>query len=121
MARRVDEGKLLEWESRLANFESSGLSVAAFCRQKKITPARFYYWARRVREAGRVGKRVGLETDEKKSPTTVQASWAEVFVGDSVRVRLPQDPQLIGAVIQELQTSGRASPLFERIELVAGQ
>lgn len=121
MARRLDEVKLLEWERRLAHFESSGLSVAAFCRQKKITPSRFYYWERRVREAGQKGKRLSAESGEMGSSAEVQASWAEVVVGDSVRVRLPQDPQLIGAVVQELQTSARTKPSFERIELVAGQ
>ena len=120
MARRADEGKLLEWQERLAKFDSSGLSVAAYCRQKKITPARFYYWEKRVREAGRVGRRVWKEPDEKSTSNT-EVSWAEVVVGDSVRVRLPHDPQLIGAVVQELQTAAQAKPSFERIDLVAGQ
>lgn len=51
MARRLDQGKLLSWQRCLAQFESSGLSVAAFCRKQEIAPAQFYYWSRRVREA----------------------------------------------------------------------
>ena len=52
MARVVDEVKLKAWRRRLADFESSGLSVAAFCRRENIGASRFYYWSGKVREAG---------------------------------------------------------------------
>ena len=51
MARVLDLGKLAVWQQRMATFRSSGLTVAAFCRKEGIAPARFYYWARRVRSA----------------------------------------------------------------------
>jgi hypothetical protein len=120
MPRRVDEGKLLWWQKRLTKFESSGLSVAAFCRQQKIAATQFYYWQRRIREAAPVGNEFGMESAEKTAPVA-QTSWAEVVVGESVRVRLPQDPQLICAVAQALQASARAKPSFERIDVLSSR
>lgn len=38
----------LAWQHRLDRFASSGLSVAAFCRQEQISVQSFYYWKRRT-------------------------------------------------------------------------
>lgn len=119
MARRLDVGKLLEWKRRLATFRSSGQSVAAYCRQQKICPNRFYYWKRRVGEADTAG--LDGKPPQQKMPAATEAAWVEVIVGDSMCVRLPQDPQLIGAVVRQLQLGMRTKPAFERIDLVPGR
>lgn len=116
MSRGVDQSKLLDWRVRLANFESSGLSVAAFCRKQKIAPTQFYYWSRRVRES------VGVVGSEKvaSGDSPVDSSHVEVFIGDSIRVCLPtRDRALVSAVVQHLQATVNSASVFERIELVS--
>jgi hypothetical protein len=40
------------WQQRLERFESSGLSVVAFCRQEGVSAHSFYYWKQRVAATG---------------------------------------------------------------------
>jgi transposase-like protein len=118
MSRGVDQRKLLDWRLRLERFETSGLSVAAFCRKQKIAPTQFYYWTRRVREAGGVAssKKVGPED----SP--VVSSQVEIFIGDSIRVCLPSsDGALVSAIVEHLRATANSPSGFERIDLVPTQ
>ena len=48
MARRQDERKHQEWRERFTRYQTSGLTVAAFCAQERVSVNTFYYWARRV-------------------------------------------------------------------------
>ena len=129
MARGLDFGKLEQWRRRLADFRSSGLTVAAFCRQASIAPARFYYWSRRVRECDQGGK-----TQQPRSSTGAQARRAdacgglppvELFIGSQIRVRLPAgDPDLVASVISSVGASAANRSLqcgpaaFQRIDLI---
>jgi hypothetical protein len=40
------------WRKVLRRWQSSGLSQAAFCRQRKIPAGRFTWWKRRLRDDG---------------------------------------------------------------------
>jgi len=40
-----------KWRDLVAEQEQSGLSVAAFCRDRELAQSRLTYWKRRVREA----------------------------------------------------------------------
>ena len=52
MGRGVDRRKLAAWRRRLARQEASGLTVAAFCRQERVSISLWKYWQRQVeREA----------------------------------------------------------------------
>lgn len=131
MTRRVDVGKLDSWRRRLAKFRSTGLTVVSFCRQEGIAPARFYYWSRRVREAGEasderaersVGSRMTQvsQFDARSGPPSV-----ELFIGSQIRVRLPTgDPELVATVISRVgtsqggQDSQGASAAFQRIDFM---
>lgn len=44
---------LARWEELLAEQAGSGLSVAAFCRERRLAESQFYSWKRRLREAVR--------------------------------------------------------------------
>jgi len=48
MGREVDRRKLAAWRWRLARQEASGLTVAAFCRQKRVSVSLWKYWQRQV-------------------------------------------------------------------------
>ena len=39
------------WAARFARYRASGLSVARFCKQERVSPHTFYYWAKRLRTA----------------------------------------------------------------------
>ena len=118
MARSLDAGKLDAWRSRFARFEGSGLTVAAFCRKEKISPARFYYWSRRVRDAV-----TGYSQPSVDDGVTTSASPAsvEVLLGEHMTIRLPAtDPAWIASVLMNLQASKAdsvAQASFARIDL----
>ena len=123
MARGLDLGKLAVWQQRMATFRSSGLTVAAFCRQEGIAPARFYYWARRVRSASTDdGPR-----SEQACPSVIHsdqcdAPSVDLFIGSQVRVRLPASQvELVAAVVSSVTAAPvqHSSPAaFQRIDLI---
>jgi len=52
MGRGVDRRKLAAWRRRLARQQASGLTLAAFCRQERVSVSLWKYWQRQVeREA----------------------------------------------------------------------
>ena len=44
----LQESKVRLWLNRLSRYEESGLTVARFCGQEKLSIATFYYWRRRL-------------------------------------------------------------------------
>jgi len=48
MVSRQDVEKRRAWEVRFERFRASGLSVARFCEQERVSAHTFYYWAKRV-------------------------------------------------------------------------
>jgi hypothetical protein len=52
MLRRLDDQKVRDWESRLARFGSSGLTVGRFCQKENVSVNRFYYWTKRLGSLG---------------------------------------------------------------------
>jgi len=44
-------GKIEEWARRLARFAVAGETVARFCRREGVSPAAFYAWKQRLRQA----------------------------------------------------------------------
>jgi len=131
MTRGRDIGKLEMWRLRLAKFRSTGLTVVSFCRQEGIAPARFYYWARRVREAGeasdeRAERSVGSrKTQMSQLDARSGSPSVELFIGSQIRVRLPAgDPELVATVVSRVgasqgdQDSQGASAAFQRIDFM---
>lgn len=49
MTSRQDLQKRRGWEVRLRRFRASGMTVAHFCEQERVSVNTFYYWAKRVR------------------------------------------------------------------------
>ena len=48
MVSRQDVEKRRAWEVRFERFRASGLTIARFCEQERVSVSRFYYWAKRV-------------------------------------------------------------------------
>ena len=53
MAKRLDGVKRDEWRKRLRKFDGAGLTVVEFCRREHVSEASFYYWSKRIRQAGK--------------------------------------------------------------------
>ena len=48
MASVESKRKRQAWEDRFGRYRTSGLTVARFCAQERVSVNTFYYWARRV-------------------------------------------------------------------------
>ena len=51
MTSSGDIQKRRAWKSRFARYHASGLSVARFCEQERVSTHTFYYWVKRLKTA----------------------------------------------------------------------
>ena len=51
MASSGDLEKRQAWVARFARYRASGLSVARFCKEERLSANTFFYWAKRLRTA----------------------------------------------------------------------
>ena len=111
----------LYWQDRLANRESSGLSIDEFCADEDVSRSTFYRWVERLKEGipdavKEEGANLTLAeiAEPKFLPVSVTASPVEIELPNGGLVRLPVGvgQAVIVAVIQAvtgLQT--RRKPL----------
>ncbi len=83
--RARDEHKERQWRRWIAQWQRSGLSVAAFCVRHDLAPASFYAWRRILR--GRDGAAAAFVPVRLVSDT-VAASVLEVVLADGRVVRV---------------------------------
>ena len=96
--------KLVAWRQRLQRYRASGLTVPRFCQQENVTPASFYYWSRRTREADSATAASSTKAPRKAGGAAVPAAVGtgtthnpvasgpiEVRLHDSLRVFIPSD------------------------------
>ena len=128
-SRRVArDSRIKLWRQRLREFSGSRCTVDAFCRQLGVTTATFYYWRRKVAEAGgsagavvpslsvsrKPGRRDGRNRPGKRKaarnfiPVTIEQSQA---ASGDVAIRLPSGaqmripvsaPEVIAAVVAQV-------------------
>ena len=128
MAKRFDGMKREVWCKRLAKFDGTNLTVAEFCRREQVSQTSFYYWSKRIRQAGN-GEATQCPLREAfatTSPEEGPKDFVEVVVSDSIRVRMRSDR--LGAVatliryLQEASQNIDVSLLnsrFQRIDLAS--
>ena len=124
MAKRFDGVKREEWRKRLVKYDGAGVTVAEFCRREQVSEARFYYWAKRIRQAGKgkATQRAQRKTSIAMSPDEVSNDFVEVIVGDSIRVRMPTGRLGdVAALVRDLQAGSVDDAIttsrFQRIHL----
>jgi hypothetical protein len=124
MAKRFDGVKRKEWRKRLGKYDGSGLTVAEFCRREHVSEASFYYWAKRIRQAGKgeATQRAQQKASSAKSSDEVPSDFVEVLVGDSIRVRMPTGRlDAVAALVRDLQAGcvddAMTRSRFQRIQL----
>lgn len=125
MARGLNGAKRDAWRRRLAKFDASALTVVDFCRREQVSQASFYYWSKRIPERDRstTGGLSRFDACTGASRSEEGSDCVEVFVGDSIRVRMPAgEPAAVAALVNQLQRAQRAdasatTSRFQRIEL----
>lgn len=125
MAKRIDGVKRDEWAKRLAKFGRVNLTVVEFCRRENVSQASFYYWAKRIRQAG--DNDVIQHSTEGGCPVVsseASQDYVEVVVDASIRVRMPSTRlDAVAALIRHLQEATRVddntmtNSRFQRITL----
>jgi transposase len=83
--RRPDPALHEQWRQRFARFDSSGLTVAAFCAQEGVAVHVFYSWKRRLN---------GPATQRPSVEQLGTASSAAPFVPVRLRAAAPVELQL---------------------------
>jgi len=93
------------WEQRLAEHETSGKSITAWCKEHLIRENQFYYWRKKLSK-NQVGdnrpiKWLSLEAEQAKlSPGPIAVHVGQV----TVEIKQGFDPQLLRQIVKVLQT-----------------
>jgi hypothetical protein len=112
MAGRVSKERERYWRGVIEDQKSSGLSISAFCRDRKVPAASFFNWRRKLAERdGSVERKdvaakfVALELPP--SPTAASRSGCEVVLPNGCRVIIPTqcDAGWLGEIVRTLQES----------------
>jgi hypothetical protein len=93
-----------EWQTRLARFATSGLSVRKFCTREKISDKSFYYWR----------KRLAAPAGRAKSP-----SVAFFEIGESRRREHPIELVMPGGITVRVPAGCDKQTLVRVLEALA--
>jgi transposase-like protein len=96
------------WEQRLAEYETSGKSVVAWCIEQSVRKNQFYYWSKKLRQdqaaKDRPVKWLSLDPDHGK-PASGATNSILVCVGQvTVEIKKGFDQHLLREIVQVLQT-----------------
>jgi hypothetical protein len=76
-----------QWHQIIEGQRSSGLTVAAYCRDRGIKDSAFYAWKRRLRSPAKQNRTPKPAFVEVKSPKTPTAEAIEIFLRGERRLR----------------------------------
>ena len=96
------------WISRINECRGSGEPVTTWCERHQVMPKQFYYWAGKLKKAGR-------QTPSANGPKWVAMSLEETRASDAppivvkfgaiaVEVRAGFEPSVFAAVVRTLKT-----------------
>lgn len=96
------------WEDRLVQYEASGKSITAWCKEQAIRENQFYYWRKKLR-SGQPEKTQSVQWLPLEFQHTQKARLAAgsitVHIGQTaVEIRKGFDRQLLRNIVQVLQT-----------------
>jgi transposase-like protein len=92
-----------QWRERIAEQQSSGLSVSQFCNERGLSAWSFYKWRKQLREAGPVRfALVDRRTQHRENAT--DADLEVVFArGERLRIRRGVDAATLRTVVEALR------------------
>jgi len=97
-----------EWESRIAEYRASGLSVKEWCAAHDVKPHRLWYWLRRNKTrkpASSVKSTQWLPVEVSEGESMDQNNELVVRVGEaSIEVKPGFDPALLSEIVRILVT-----------------
>jgi hypothetical protein len=98
------------WRGVFSDWKASGLSISAFCRNRDVSEASFYYWRRELGGRGRRVAQGNAALDSVTGPAfvpvrVVAAEPIEVVIrsGQILRVSPTFDPAHLRAVVAALE------------------
>ena len=106
------------WRSIFLEWEESGLEVVAFCRSKRLSPAQFYKWKRRIRELDglavpvrtsarpRMAARAKAIAAQAKADASRAVEFAEVKIIDPLPQVAPPASRECNIVLEIVFASG---------------
>ena len=80
--------KQIHWQGLISDQETSGQSIAAFCRAREVPESLFYYWRKKFREIA-TSQFVEVQAAEP------QARHSRAVPGSTIEVRLSNGRSLI--------------------------
>ena len=105
MSRSIDPTVWERWRDRLRRFESSDLTVAAYCQAEGVSPAGFYQWRKKLGNSSAPGgRRTKANSMRPAFVPVVATSFASavvVILANGVRVEIPAvDHELVSHIVQ---------------------
>ena len=106
-----------EWQERVKRFESSRVSVDAFCEQENVSRSKFVDWLLILKQKPRpvaVDQEVRKESADSSAfvPISVKAGSVEIELPNGSLLRLPVsiDQAVLLAVVHVISTLPKESP-----------
>jgi hypothetical protein len=94
-----------QWHQIIEGQRSSGLTVAAYCRDRGVTEGSFYTWKRRLRSPAKSNRSSAPEFVEVKPPSASAVGAIEICLHGERRllVRGGFDPDLLMDLVRTLE------------------
>jgi transposase-like protein len=87
------------WRQRIAQQETSGQSVRAYCRRRGLPEHAFYSWRQRLRKENTPVRFALVET----KPAAESVVTIELLLASGDRLRIPQDAAMLKLVLGVLR------------------
>jgi hypothetical protein len=100
MSRTQEERRQL-WRKLIAQHEQSGLSVRAFCQQRRTSEYSFYHWRKRLAE--QLPMKFALVESSRSAPTAVAAMEVILTTGERLRIAPGIDAATLRLVLSVLR------------------
>ncbi|NLE95976.1 MAG: helix-turn-helix domain-containing protein [Dehalococcoidia bacterium] len=92
-----------QWEARVAEFRTSGLGPARWCREHGVKVKQLYYWLKKSRGAGTEPEATAQWVQVTVAEPEASAPALDIRVGHAViEVRHGFDPELLANVVRAL-------------------
>lgn len=111
MGRAADEGVALAWGQRIEKQRRSRLSITEFCSREGVSPAAFYAWQRRLREADSAGPQSTVFVPVELPASGIAAGGVRLELPGGAVLSLPADAplELVTAAIRAVLPSTTAA------------
>ncbi len=91
------------WRERIAQQESSGLSVHQFCVEQRLTEQSFYAWRKRLRKQQPMRFALVETGPAERQPTREAGLELVLATGERLRISAGVDPRVLRTVLELLR------------------